>query len=109
MLPSHLERKLLHSAGGQIVPGEQIRINRAIREGIEYCCETGSTIPAVARFTAELRNSGEWRAVDISTVEAGIRHILSGIVDAVVYPGDATAVLAPTKMIGPRPHSLSGI
>jgi hypothetical protein len=104
-----LPPQLVHIAARHIVPSEQDRINRAIREGVEYCCETGKTIPALARFTAELRNSGEWNAADTGTVEAGIRHILSGIVDGAVYPGDATAVLAPTRMTGPRPRSWSGI
>jgi queuine/archaeosine tRNA-ribosyltransferase len=84
------------------VPTRSERINRAIHECIDYCREAGSVVPGLARFIAELRNSGEWKERDLRAVESSARHILYGIVDGATYPRDATNVPPDVSPTDPR-------
>lgn len=62
------------------MPDNPQRISRAIRQCIEYCRESSRTVSGLAKFMAELRNSGDWEEMEIRAVESGARHILSGLV-----------------------------
>jgi hypothetical protein len=56
------------------------RISSAIRECVHYCLHATSIVTGIAKFVAELRNSGEWQEAEIQLVERGVRHVFSGLV-----------------------------
>jgi hypothetical protein len=70
------------------MPHQHHRINRAIHECVDFCCESSnyccdsrSIVAGLAKFIRELRGSGDWNEADIAIVESRTRRLFAGIVD----------------------------
>ena len=72
-----------------VVHVSSAQVNRAVRECLSRCYDSREIVANVAAFLEQLKSEG-WRERDIHEVELAVLRVLNGLVDRMIYVGDAT-------------------
>lgn len=87
---------------------QALRVSTAVRECVHYCLHANNILSGIAKFIAELRNSGDWQEAEIQVVESGVRHVFSGLVNRASSNSGSSRKLAATESDS-NPPILTGI
>ena len=71
------------------------KINSAIRDCLSGIYGREAILARMEEFLDNRRAKGELSEPELKAVETAVRHILYGIVDSMIYAGDATRHAAP--------------
>ena len=72
-------------------PGQE-KINRAIRDCLEFCYQSEHIVPQLAEFLSTLKAADGWQKSEVRQVELGVLRVLHGIMDASAHSSDATDI-----------------